>query len=73
MHSNTKPVCWNRVAQGSGRKSALSRFIEETGHTYLLECTVDQAKTVAIGMSETDLTDLIDEAVQWARQTQTHS
>lgn len=34
---------------------------------YLLERAVDQAKTAAAGMDATELSALIDEAVQWAR------
>jgi hypothetical protein len=56
------------AAQGGGRKGDLSRFIEEAVRAYLLERAVDQAKTAAAGMSETELNDLIDEAVQWARE-----
>ena len=56
------------AAKGGGRKGDLSRFIEEAVRAYLLEQAVDQAKSAAAGMSETELTDLIDEAVQWARE-----
>ena len=56
------------AAQGGGRKGNLSRFIEEAVRAYLLEQAVDQAKAAAAGLSETELTDLIDEAVQWARK-----
>lgn len=56
------------AAQGGGRKGDLSRFIEEAVRAYLLERAADQAKTSAAGMSEVELTDLIDEAVQWARE-----
>jgi len=56
------------ASQGGGRKGDLSRFIEEAVRAHLLERAVDQAKTAAAGMSETELTDLIDEAVQWARE-----
>jgi hypothetical protein len=56
------------AAQGGGRKGDLSRFIEEAVRAYLLEQAVDQAKRAAAGMSETELTDLIDEAVQWVRE-----
>lgn len=55
------------AAQGGGRKGDLSRFIEEAVRAYLFESAVDQAKTAAAGMDEAELTDLIDEAVQWAR------
>ena len=56
------------AAQGGGRKGDLSRFIEEAVRAYLLECAVDQAKTTAAGMGEDELSDLIDEAVPWARE-----
>lgn len=56
------------AAQGGGRKGDLSRFIEEAVRAYLLERAVGQAKTAAAGMSETEVADLIDEAVQWARE-----
>ncbi len=55
------------AAQGGGRKGDLSRFIEGAVRSYLLERAVEQAKAATAGMSEADVTDLIDEAVQWAR------
>lgn len=56
------------AAQGGGRKGDLSRFIEEAVRAYLLDQAVEQAKTAAASMGASELTDLIDEAVQWARQ-----
>jgi hypothetical protein len=56
------------AAQGGGRKGDLSRFIEEAVRAYLFERAVDQAKAATACLSETELTDLIDEAVQWARE-----
>jgi len=56
------------AAQGGGRKGDLSKFIEEAVRSYLLERAAEQAKAAATGMSELELTDLIDEAVQWARE-----
>lgn len=56
------------AAQGGGRKGDLSRFIEEAVRAYLFERAVEQAKAATAGMSETELNDLIDEAVQWARE-----
>ena len=53
------------AAQGGGRKGDLSRFIEEAVRSYLLEKAVAQAKTAASSMGESELTDLIEEAVQW--------
>ena len=56
------------AAQGGGRKGDLSRFIEEAVRSYLFEKAVEQAKTASSGMGETELSDLIDEAVQWSRE-----
>ena len=56
------------AAQGGGRKGDLSRFIEEAVRAYLFERAVEQAKAATTGLSEVDVTDLIDEAVQWARE-----
>ncbi|MCL2790896.1 MAG: ribbon-helix-helix domain-containing protein [Desulfobulbus sp.] len=55
------------AAQGRGRKGDLSRFIEEAVRAYLLEQAVEQAKNAASDLGETELNDLINEAVQWAR------
>jgi hypothetical protein len=56
------------AAQGGGRKGDLSRFIEEAVRDSLFKQAVAQAKAATAGMSETELTQLIDEAVQWARK-----
>ena len=56
------------AAQGGGRKGDLSRFIEEAVRAHILELAVDQAKAASSGLGEAELTELIDEAVQWARE-----
>jgi Ribbon-helix-helix domain len=56
------------AAQGGGRKGDLSRFIETAVRSYILEKAVEQAKGASAGMSETETTDLVDEAIQWARE-----
>ena len=56
------------AAHGGGRKGTLSSFIEEAVRAHLLERAAAQAKTAATGMSEAEMSDLIDEAVQWARE-----
>ena len=56
------------AAQGGGRKGDLSRFIEEAVRAHLFERAVDQAKAATVGLSDVELTDLIDEAVQWAHE-----
>lgn len=55
------------AANGGGRKGDLSRFIEDAVRSYLLEQAVDQTKAATQGMSEAELADLVNEAVQWAR------
>lgn len=55
------------AAQGGGRKGDLSRFIEQAVRSYLFEQAVEQAKGATAGMNEVELTDLIDEAIGWAR------
>ena len=55
------------AAHGGGRKGDLPRFIEEAVRAYLLEKAVEQAKSAATGMAESELTDLIDEAIDMAR------
>ena len=56
------------AAQGGGRKGDLSKFIEEAVRSYLLEQAVEHAKAATANMSEAQVMDLIDEAVQWARE-----
>ena len=56
------------AAQGGGRKGDLSRFIEEAVRAYLFEQAVEQAKIAAAGLEESELADLVDEAVGWARK-----
>ena len=56
------------AAQGGGRKGDPSRFIEDAVRAYLLGRAVDQAKAASSNMSEAELNDLIDEAVDWARR-----
>ncbi len=56
------------AANGGGRRGDLSRFIEEAVRAYLLEQAVDQAKAASAGLSAQEITDLIDEAVQWSRE-----
>lgn len=57
------------AAQGGGRRGDLTRFVEESVRARLLESAVDQAKeaTTAAGLNEQQVSDLIDEAVDWAR------
>jgi len=56
------------AAQGGGRKGDLSRFVNDAVRSYLFEQAVEQAKSATTDMSETELNELIAEAVQWARE-----
>lgn len=56
------------ASQGGGRKGDLSRFIEEAVRAHILELTAEQAKAANADVSEVDLTSMVDEAIQWARQ-----
>ncbi|MDY7546335.1 ribbon-helix-helix domain-containing protein [Glaciimonas sp. CA11.2] len=55
------------LASRGGRKGDLSRFIEEAVRAHILELTAEQTKMANTGVSEVDLTAMVDEAVQWAR------
>ncbi|MCL5979094.1 ribbon-helix-helix domain-containing protein [Thiomonas sp.] len=56
------------TSRGGGRKGDLSRFIEEAVRAHILELTAEQAKAANASVSETDLTSMVDEAIQWARK-----
>lgn len=62
------PCACSSPHRGGGRKGDLSRFIEEAVRAYLFERAVSQAKAATAEMNDTELTELIDEAVQWARE-----
>lgn len=55
------------ASQGGGRKGDLSRFIEEAVRAHILELTAAQAKAANERLSGEDLTTIVKEAVQWAR------
>jgi Ribbon-helix-helix domain len=55
------------AAQGGGRKGDLSRLIEQAVRSYLLEQAVGHAKAATAGMSECDLSELVEEAIEWSR------
>jgi len=56
------------ASQGGGRKGNLSRFIEKAVRTYIFARAVEEAKTANINVDEADLTVMINEAVQRARE-----
>ena len=53
---------------GGGRKGDLSRFIEEAVRASIFERTVDQIKASNANIDETELTSMIDEALEWAHK-----
>lgn len=55
------------AGQGGGRKGDLSRFIEQAVRAHILELTAEQAKSANMDVSEADLTAIVAEALQWAR------
>lgn len=55
------------ASQGGGKKGDLSRFIEEAVRSHILELTAEQAKAANARVNETDLTAMIEESLQWAR------
>jgi len=57
------------ASQGGGRKGDLSRFIEHAVRHYIFERTVEKAKAANAAVSEADLTAIVNEAVQWARDS----
>ncbi len=56
------------ASQGGGKKGDLSRFIEEAVQAHILELSAEQAKSVNANVSETDMTAMVDEAIEWARK-----
>lgn len=56
------------AGQGGGRKGDLSRFIEEAVRAHILELSAEQAKAANVNVSDADLTTIVAEAVQWARE-----
>lgn len=55
------------ASQGGGRKGDLSRFIEEAVRAHILELTAEKVKAANAGVSESDLSAMVDEALNWAR------
>ncbi|MDZ7803825.1 ribbon-helix-helix domain-containing protein [Thiohalophilus sp.] len=55
------------ASQGRGKKGDLSRFIEEAVRAHILELTAEQAKAANAEVDESDLTSMVNEALDWAR------
>lgn len=57
------------ASQGRGKKGDLSQFIEDAVRAHILELSAEQAKTANAHIGEAELTTMIDEALDWARQS----
>lgn len=55
------------AAQGDDRDSDLSSFIEEAVRAHILELSAEQAKVANANLTEEELSDYVNEAVEWAR------
>ncbi|MBP7338395.1 ribbon-helix-helix domain-containing protein [Niveispirillum sp.] len=55
------------ASQGNGREADLSRFIEDAVRAHILELSAEQAKVANANLTEEQLADYVDEAVDWAR------
>lgn len=56
------------AGQGDSRKGDLSRFIEEAVRAHILELSADQAKAANVEVAEADLSAIVAESLQWARE-----
>ncbi len=56
------------ASQGRGRKSGLSRFVEEAVQAHILELAAETAKQQNAQLSEIEIADAVDEALEWARR-----
>ena len=56
------------LAQRGMKKGDLSRFIEEAVRAHILELSAEQAKAANAHLSEAELTNAVDEALDWARK-----
>ncbi|MEJ8847783.1 ribbon-helix-helix domain-containing protein [Variovorax rhizosphaerae] len=55
------------ASQGGGGNGDLSRFIEEAVRAHILELTIEQAKRANVEVTEAGLSEIVAEAVEWAR------
>ena len=55
------------LAESGGRKGDLSRFVEGAVRLQLIDEASTEAKKATSKMSETEIMDLADEALKWAR------
>jgi len=56
------------LASTGRKKGDLSRFVEDAVRTRIFELTVEQAKLANENLNESELTLMVEEAIQWARE-----
>jgi hypothetical protein len=56
------------AAEGRARKGELSRFVEEAVQARILELEAEGAKRANAGRTEVEITNAVDEALDWARR-----
>ncbi|MCP1489850.1 hypothetical protein J3D48_006260 [Pseudomonas fluorescens] len=56
------------ASQDGGRKGDLSRFLEDAVRAHILELSTEQAKASNVHLIEAELTEAVDEALDWARK-----
>ncbi|MFH1804863.1 MAG: ribbon-helix-helix domain-containing protein [Pseudomonadota bacterium] len=56
------------LAGQGGKKGDLPRFVEEAVRAHILELTAEQAKKTTGDVAGTDMTDMIEDALVWARK-----
>ena len=62
-----KSIRMHLASRGGARKGDLSRFIESAVQERIMDEAIAEAKTAAAHLTEQEVTDLVDEAVTWAR------
>lgn len=55
------------AVEGRARKGELSRFVEEAVRARILAVEAEAAKRANLGRTEAEISDAVDEALQWAR------
>lgn len=56
------------ASQGRGRKGELSRFVEEAVRARIFELTAEEAKQQNAKLTAEGITEIVDEALEWARR-----
>ncbi len=56
------------AAGGRARKGGLSRFVEDAVRARILEVEAEAAKRANAGRTEAEVTEAVDEALEWARR-----